>query len=139
MKNIQIKSIFISAVIVWTIGVTAFVASYFVPLMSDADLQANWVLSLTLIPSAALGAHIYYRNGHKTNGFVLGSSMFLVTMILDALITVPVFIVPYGGNHISFFTNLGFWLIAVEYVSVVAAYWQIEKAVKSTRKTRTFD
>ena len=139
MKNIQIKSIFISAVIVWTIGVTAFVASYFVPLMSDADLQANWVLSLTLIPSAALGAHIYYRNGHKTNGFVLGASMFLVTMILDALITVPVFIVPYGGDHISFFTNLGFWLIAVEYVSVVAAYWQIEKAVKSTRKTRTFD
>lgn len=139
MKNIQIKSIFISAVIVWTIGVTAFVASYFVPLMSDADLQANWVLSLTLIPSAALGAHIYYRNGHKTNGFVLGASMFLVTMILDALITVPVFIVPYGGDHISFFTNLGFWLIAAEYVSVVAAYWQIEKAVKSTRKTRTFD
>lgn len=139
MKNIQIKNIFISAVIVWTIGLTAFVASYFVPLMSDADLQANWVLSLTLIPSAALGAHIYYRNGHKTNGFVLGASMFLVTMILDALITVPVFIVPYGGDHISFFTNLGFWLIAVEYVSVVAAYWQIEKAVKSTRKTRTFD
>jgi hypothetical protein len=139
MKNIQIKSIFISAVIVWTIGVTAFVASYFVPLMSDADLQANWVLSLTLIPSAALGAHIYYRNGHKTNGFVLGASMFLVTMILDALITVPVLIVPYGGDHISFFTNLGFWLIAAEYVSVVAAYWQIEKAVKSTRKTRTFD
>ena len=139
MKNIQIKSIFISAVIVWTIGVAAFAASYFVPLMSDADLQANWVLSLTLIPSAALGAHIYYRNGHKTNGFVLGASMFLVTMILDALITVPVFIVPYGGDHISFFTNLGFWLIAAEYVSVVAAYWQIEKAVKSTRKTRTFD
>ena len=139
MKNIQIKNIFISAVIVWTIGLTAFVASYFVPLMSDADLQANWVLSLTLIPSAALGAHIYYRNGHKTNGFVLGSYMFLVTMILDALITVPVFIVPYGGDHISFFTNLGFWLIAAEYVSVVAAYWQIEKAVKSTRKTRTFD
>ena len=139
MKNIQIKNIFISAVIVWTIGLTAFVASYFVPLMSDADLQANWVLSLTLIPSAALGAHIYYRNGHKTNGFVLGASMFLVTMILDALITVPVFIVPYGGDHISFFTNLGFWLIAAEYVSVVAAYWQIEKAVKSTRKTRTFD
>lgn len=139
MKNIHIKSIFISAVIVWTLGVMAFVASYFVPVMSDPDLQANWVLSLALIPSATLGAHMYYRKGHKANGFVLGASMFSVTMILDALITVPFLIMPYGGNHLSFFTDPGFWLIAVEYVSVVAAYWQIEQAVKSTRRTKTLD
>lgn len=139
MKNIHTKSVFISAVIVWVLGVTTFVASYFVPFMSDHDLQANWVLSLALIPSATLGAHIYYRKGHRTNGFILGASMFLVTIILDALITVPVFLMPYGGDHISFFTDPGFWLIAVEHVSVVAAYWQIEKAVKSTRKTHALD
>ena len=126
----HIKSIIISALIVWTLGVTAFVASYFVPVMPDPDLQANWVLSLVLIPLAALGAHIYYRKGYNTNGFVLGASMFLITMILDAIITVPLFIMPYGGNYISFFMDLGFWLLAVEYISVVAAYWQIEKAVK---------
>ena len=72
---------YISAAIVWTLGVTAFVASYFVPVMSDPDLQANWVLSLVLIPVAILGAHIYYRKGHQTNGFVLGVFMFLVAMI----------------------------------------------------------
>lgn len=120
----------ISAVIVWTIGVTAFVGSYFVPVMSDPDLQANWVLSLVLIPAAALGAHLYYRKGHPTNGFVLGIAMFLVAMILDALITVPVFIMPYGGNHLTFFTDTGFWLIAIEYISVVAAYRLIQRAVK---------
>ena len=134
MKQVHKKDVIISAVIVWALGVSAFVASYFVPLMSDPDLQANWVLSLVLIPSAMLGTHIYYRKGHKTNGFALGASMFLVTMVLDALITVPVFIMPYGGDHISFFSDLGFWLLAVEYISVVAAYWQIEKALKSTRK-----
>ena len=139
MKKIHIKSTIISAVIVWVLGVIAFVASYFVPVMSDPDLQANWALSLVLIPSALLGAHVYYRKGHKTNGFVLGVAMFAVTILLDALITVPFFIMPYGGNHISFFTDPGFWLIAVEYVSVVAAYWQIEKVVKLTRKTRTLD
>lgn len=133
MKSINYKSVIISAVIIWAIGVTAFVGSYFVPLMSDPDLQANWVLSLVLIPAASLGTHIYYRKGHQTNGFVLGIAMFLVTMILDALITVPLFIMPYGGNHLTFFTDPGFWLVAVEYVSVVAAYWQIEKAVKLTR------
>ena len=34
-------------------------------------------------------------------------------IILDVLFTLPVFIMPYGGNDISFFTDPGFWLIAV--------------------------
>ena len=137
MKNIKIKSAIISAIIIWTLGVAAFVSSYFVPIISDPDLQANWVLSIALIPAAMIGAHIYYRKGYKTNGFVLGAFMFLVAMVLDAIITVPFFIMPYGGNHISFFTDPGFWLIGVEFVSVVAAYWQIEKTVKSTRTAKS--
>ena len=59
--------------------------------------------------------------------------MFLVIMTLDAIITVPFFIMPYGGDYISFFADPGFWLLGVEIVSVVAAYWQIEKAIKRTR------
>ena len=133
MKNIHFKSATISSLIVYVIGVSAFVGSYFFPIMADADVQANWVLSIVLIPAATLGAHIYYRKGHQTNGFVLGSVMFLVAMVLDAIITVPFLIIPYGGSHISFFTDPGFWLIAVEYITVVAAYWQIERAVKKTQ------
>ena len=133
MKNLHFKSATISALIVYVIAIIAFVGSYFFPIMADADLQANWVLSIVLIPAAFLGAHIYYRKGHQTNGFILGVCMFLVAMVLDAIITVPFFIMPYGGNHISFFSDPGFWLIAVEYVSVVAAYCQIERVVKRTR------
>ena len=133
MKKINFKSVIISATIVWVLGVLAFVASYFFPIIEDPDLQANWVLSIALIPAAFLGAHIYYRKGHKTNGFLLGISMLLVAMLLDAIFTVPFIIMPYGGNYISFFTDPGFWLIAVELISVVAAYWQIERAVEKTR------
>lgn len=136
MKNIHFKSVVVSAVIVQALGLTAFITSYFIPIMSDPDLQANWVLSIVLIPAASLGAHIYYRKGHKTNGFVLGIYMFLVAMTLDALITVPFFIIPFGGSHASFFGDPGFWLIAVEYISVVAAYWQIERAVKKTQLSK---
>ena len=133
MKSLNIKSAAISAAIVWSIGVMAFVSSYFVPVMSDPDQQANWVLSLVLIPVATLGAHIYYRKGHHTNGFLLGTTMFIVAMVLDALITVPVLVLPNGGTYAGFFTDTAFWLIAVEYISVVAAYWQIERAVKSAK------
>ena len=130
MQTIPIKSVILSAVIVWVLGVIAFIASYFVPVMPDPDVQANWVLSVAIIPFATLGAHIYYRKGHQTNGFLLGVVMFLVAMVLDAIITVPVLVIPNGGSYLSFFTDAGFWLIAVTYVSVVAAYWQIEKAIK---------
>jgi hypothetical protein len=137
MKSINKKSAVISATIVWSIGIIAFVASYFYPIISDPDLQANWVLSFTLIPAALIGAHIYYRKGHHTNGFLLGIFMFSVTIILDAVITVPFFIMPYGGNYASFFLDLSFWLIAIEYISVVAAYWQIEKAIEKTQVNKS--
>ena len=136
MKSINIKSAIISATLIWTLGVIAYVTSYLVPVMSDPDVQANWVLSIAIIPIAALGAHIYYRKGHQTNGLVLGASMFLVAIILDAIITVPVFIIPNRGNHITFFTDSGFWLIAMEYIAVVAAYRQIVKSLKTIRTNK---
>jgi hypothetical protein len=129
MKIINIKSAVISAGTVWILGVIAYVASWSLPVMPDPDLQANWVLAIAIIPGALIGAHMYYRKGHKTNGFVLGVSMFLLAMILDAAITVPLLIMPYGGDYTTFFTYPGFWLIAVEYVVVVALYWKIREAV----------
>lgn len=129
MKSLNLKHIAISSLIVYSIGITAFVGSYFVTIMDNPDLQANLLLMLAIIPAALIGAHLYYRRGHKTNGFVLGTLMFLCAMILDALITVPVFIIPNGGDYLSFFGDPGFWLIAIEYVSVVAAYWQIERMI----------
>ncbi|NNF32933.1 MAG: DUF5367 family protein [Saprospiraceae bacterium] len=105
MKTIHLKSALISSLIVYAIAIIAFVASYFYPVMDDADLQANYVLSFVIIPAAFIGAHIYYRKGHLTNGIVLGLIMFLIAIVLDALITVPFFIIPYGGDYISFFTD----------------------------------
>ncbi|MEO1054910.1 MAG: DUF5367 family protein [Bacteroidota bacterium] len=136
MKNLNIKSAVISAVIIWVLGVTAFVASYFLHIMEDPETQANWVLSLALIPAVSLGAYIYYRKGYKTNALTLGVAMFLVTIILDALITVPVFIAPYGGNHASFFGDITFWVIGLEYITLVSGYRQIEKSLKPTSMRR---
>ena len=133
MKSIHFKSVLISSSIVYVIAIMAFVASYFYPVMEDADLQANYVLAMAIIPAALIGAHIYYRQGHQTNGFLLGLCMFFIAMILDILITVPFFIIPYGGSYVSFFSDPGFWLIGVEYVTVVATYWQIEKAIEKLK------
>ena len=133
MKNLNLKRAAWASIVVYLIGISAFIGSYYVPVLPDPDVQANRVLSLALIPAALLGAHIYYRKGYQTNGWVLGVTMFLGAMVLDAVITVPLFIIPYGGDHTTFFTDPGFWLIAVEYVTVVAAYCQVGTAMKSIK------
>lgn len=129
MKNLNVRRAIWAAVLVYLIGISVFVGSYYWPILPDPDLQANWALSLALIPAAIFGAFVYYRNGDRTNGWVLGIAMFLVAMVLDATITVPLFIIPNGGDHITFFTDPGFWLIAVEYVTVVAAYQKIRTTI----------
>lgn len=123
-----------AAVIIWLLGVSAYIGSFFVRFMEDSALQANLVLTIAMIPSAMLGAHIYYRKGQQTNGFKLGIVMFSAAMILDAIITVPLFIIPKGGNHLSFFLDSGFWLIAMLYILVIWLYWRFKVA----RQLQTF-
>ncbi len=126
MKQINIKYAIVSSLAVYLIGIVAFVGSYYVPIMTDADLQANIFLMVAMIPAASFGAFLYYRKNLITHGLLLGLVMFLGAMILDALITVPLFIIPNGGDHYAFFVDPGFWLIGIEYVAVVTVYWSIK-------------
>ncbi len=136
MTHLHFKHAAISSIVVYLIGIMAYIGSFFVPIMEDPDYQANLVLMLAIIPAAILGARLYYRKGHDTHGILLGVVMFLGAMILDAVITVPVFIIPHGGNHLTFFADPGFWLIAVEYVAIVAAYRALEKYRLIRKKTK---
>lgn len=135
MKKLNIKHAAISSIVVYILGILAYVGSFFIPIMDNPELQANLVLMIAIIPAAFLGAHIYYKREHTTSGFVLGFAMFLGAIILDAIITVPVFIMPNGGSHLSFFRDPGFWLIGLEYMTVIVAYWQF-KVVRVTQAGR---
>jgi uncharacterized membrane protein len=111
---------------VWALGVSAFTISYFVPLMNDLDLQANIALSLSLIPLGWLGSRFFYLKYHHPNGFVFGLIMVSTAIILDALLTVPLLILPIGGTYPEFFSAPAFWLIATEYYLVVLLYWWVK-------------
>ncbi len=125
----SITRAFFAAILIWTLGVSAYVASFSFQLLENPDVQANIVLLFSLVPITYLGASFYYRKGFPTHGFKLGAFLFGIAMLLDAAITVPVFIIPAGGNHLTFFTDPGFWIIAVVYISVVVIYWRTRVAV----------
>ncbi|MEN0003629.1 MAG: DUF5367 family protein [Bacteroidota bacterium] len=124
-KRLNVKMAALAALIAYLIGVAAFVGSFFAPILQSPETQANVVLGIAIIPAALLGAHFYYRHTYSTNGFILGAFMFSIIMALDALITVPLFIIPAGGSHFDFFTAPSFWIIGLELILTVALYWRI--------------
>ena len=109
-----------AAGLAWTLGVCSFVAGYLLP-TSNPDLVANMVLFCVVPLAACVGARFYYQHA-VANGAVLGVFMFSAAGSLDAIITVPLLIMPSGGSYSSFYGDPGFWVIGLEYVSSVALY-----------------
>nr|WP_223826610.1 DUF5367 family protein [Flagellimonas sp. S3867] len=102
--------------------------------MEDLEKQANIVLFIAVMPLVWLGCHYYYKKDKTTHGFKVGQIMLLTSAALDAIITVPAFVLPNGGSHFSFFTSAGFWVIAFEFIVVAVLYWYIKVFSKHTKK-----
>ncbi len=111
---------------IWAAGVSAFTLSYYVPILENPDQQANIVLFTVVMPLVWLGSHLYYKNDRSTHGYLIGQTFLLVAAALDALVTVPVFMIPNGVNHYDFFTDPGFWGIACEFIAVAVLYYYIK-------------
>ena len=109
-----------AAGIAWTLGVASFVSAFLLP-TSNPDLVANTVLFCAVPLVATVGARYYYADA-AAKGLFLGLFMFTVAGSLDAVITVPLLIMPAGGSYRSFYGDPGFWIIGIEYVAAVALY-----------------
>lgn len=120
MKTVKALGI---GILIWILGVSAFSATYMLPISEDRHLQANIGLALVVPFLVWLGAWLYYKKVKSTHGSMLGSLMLLASATLDALITVPLLIIPNGGSYTSFFGSIDFWLIALEFVAVATLYW----------------
>ncbi|MEM7549544.1 MAG: DUF5367 family protein [Bacteroidota bacterium] len=128
----NIKAVIIG-VFIWILGVSFFMASYFFPFMEDQELQANLILAISMIPNAYLGAYLFYRKGSLFSGIRLAFTVVFIAIVLDALITVPYFILPYGGSYEGFFGAPAFWLIVLEYFLVVFSYWNFRVRTQTAR------
>ena len=116
-----IKAILIG-VGIWVLAVSFYTASFQFQILEDLQQQANMVLFMAVMPLTWLGAHLYYKSKQKTQGYILGLIFFIIAGILDALITVPLFIIPNGGSHFQFYTDLGFWAIGLEMILTTVLY-----------------
>ncbi|MBT33513.1 MAG: hypothetical protein CMO01_27940 [Thalassobius sp.] len=109
--------------LIWLVGVSFYALSASITLLADQELQANITLAIILIPGVWLGTHILYKITFMY-WLKAGSIMLSIAILLDACITVPYFIIPYGGTYQSFFGAPAFWLLAIEYILIVYSYWK---------------
>ena len=123
MKHVRAIGI---GVVIWIIGVSLYALSFYIPILENPELQANIFLSIGVVPLVWFGSKLYYRKNNTTKGYLLGLVFFSIAAVLDALVTVPLFIEPYGGSYYSFFTAMGFWLIGMEFVITATCYWYVE-------------
>lgn len=130
MKTIRVILI---GVVIWILGVSSYTISFYIPIMKDAEMQANLVLFLSVIPLVWFGSALYYQAETKTPGYKVGQTFLLVSAALDALITVPLFMVPNGVDHLTFFTSFGFWLVAFEFICIAALYYYIKVYSKTIK------
>jgi hypothetical protein len=108
----------VCGVLVWILGVSLYLLSLYVPILENPDLQSNIVLVLAIIPSSCFGTYLFYRKNYIRPSS-LALRFIIVTIILDALITVPVFIIPNGGSYSEFFGDPMFYIIVVEFYFIV--------------------
>lgn len=119
----KIKHAILIGIIIWSIGILLYSLSYYVPFLENPETQANLVLFVAVMPLVWFGSNFYYKKDNQTPGYLVGLSLLLTAIVLDALITVPLFVLPKGGSHYSFFTDFGFWIIAIEFLLVATLYW----------------
>ena len=111
---------------IWFFAVVFYALSFQFQLLENPEQQANTVLFIVVMPLVWLGSHIYYKKEQTTHGYKVGQVFLITAAVLDAVITVPLFIMPQGGSHLEFFTAPGFWIIAFEMVATAVLYYYIK-------------
>jgi len=120
----KIQRAILSGAIIWILIFISFAIMDFVPVIKDSELQKTLILYVLLIPIVLFGVKFYYKKGSKTSGILLGIVVAITGLTLDAIITVPVVIIPHGGDYMSFYLDPLLWGIIIEFILITYLYWK---------------
>ena len=117
MMNKKLFSI-ACGILVWIVGVLIYLLSFQAPILENTTLQSNIALVLGIIPSSYIGTYLFYSKNYLKPS-TLALTFVAIATLLDALVTVPMFIIPDGGTYSSFFGDPMFYIILVEFYFMV--------------------
>ena len=120
------KRAILSGSLVWLLIFSVFTVLSFIPGIKDSLTQQGLIISLCIIPFASWGTAIYYKKGDIGNGLSVGIVMVATALILDVFITVPLVEIPHGGSYTRFFADPLLWILVVENIAVIYAWWKLK-------------
>jgi hypothetical protein len=109
-------------ILIWVLIFVEWSILIFMPVLKDSITLQYIIHSIVLIVWALIGAYLYYKSKDKINGFVLGLVFLIIGIILDMIITMPLFIIPQGKTYIDFFLDWRMWIGYIELIVVVGIY-----------------
>ncbi len=116
-----------SEVLIWSLVFTLFGVLDVIPATRDSIWLQGVVACTLVIPIALTAATFYYKTGSKFNGVAVALVMVTAALLLDVLITVPFFEMPYHGrSHFDFFTHPLLWIIVLEDVVIIYLYYRMK-------------
>ncbi len=115
-----------SGSVVWILISITFMILTFIPVIKESLNQQALVVAILIVPYSLFGAYLYYKDGNKHNGLLLGIIMVVVALLLDALITVPFIEIPSGGSYISFYFYPVLWVFVGINIATVYLFWKVK-------------
>ncbi len=112
-----------TGVLVWAAIFIEWSIIIFTPILKDLGNWQYLLHYILLFPIVYYSIQYYYKNKGKVNGFALGLVVLLVGVILDSIITVPLFTIPQGVGFVDFFFNPLMLIGYAELIMVSGYYW----------------
>ena len=112
--------------IVWMMIFGLYTVMSFIPALKASETGQYFVVYGFLVAFVYWGAAFYFSKGGQTNGLLLAGVMITTALVLDAVITLPLVILPAGGSYRGFFLDPMFLLIVAEYALIVFIYWKLK-------------
>ncbi len=119
--------------LIWILVVSFYLLSFSIPVLENSDLQSNIILALAIIPSASLGTYLFYKK-HFRQPSILALTFIAVSIVLDSLVSVPLFIIPDGGSYATFFGDPMFYILVVEFYFIVLYFGNYLMKKTKTKK-----
>lgn len=125
LLKMNILRAFLVGALVWLCILVTFAILAEIPTVKDSSNIQALIVALLIIPFAACGASIYYKNGNIGNGLVLGLLMSATALLLDALVTVPLIEIPQGNTYGEFFSYPLLWILVAINIATVYMFWKL--------------
>lgn len=98
----------VAGIIAWALIFVEWSIIIFMPGVKDIGDWQYLIHYVLLIPIVIAGVSFYYGGKKKPkdkNNIALGVIMLATGLILDALVTIPFFVIPQGGSFLEFYLS----------------------------------